>query len=98
MVVGMLRSCYTAPCRWYENGPVGLIRFYRASADAAILPVPTVFWPYSQLLELHNRSDPGELTGPGLRRWDRGENFNSLDGDHYEGTAEDFAGNGILPS
>lgn len=97
MIVGVLRSCYSAPCRWYPGGPLGRIRFFFADADAQPLPYKTVFHPYSQVLQLDNTADPGEITGQGLRRWDRGENFNNLNGHHCEGTAADFAGLGIDP-
>lgn len=97
MVVGFLRSCYTAPCRWYPGGPVGRIRFYFAKEGAEHLPFQTCFHPYSQVLQLENSTLPGEITGPGLRKWDRGDNFNDLAGDHYEGTPADFAGLGISP-
>ncbi len=57
----------------------------------------TCFWPYNQVLEYQNSSLPGEITGQGLRTYDKGVNTNDLDGTHYEGTEEDFAGNGTPP-
>ena len=98
MVCGVVRSAYTAPCRWYPDGPVGGIRFYFAKGNALWLPMKTVFWPYSQVREIINVSKPGEITGKGLRKWDRGDNWNGLDGVHYEGSEADFAGEGIDPT
>lgn len=98
MVVGMVRSFYRAPCRWYPNGPIGEIRFYEAAPGAAWFMEPTVFHPYSQVLQLENHHFPGEITGKGLRIWDAGVNTNNLPGDHYEGTPEDFIGCGTPPS
>jgi hypothetical protein len=97
MVCGYIRSAYTAPCRWYPGGPVGRIRWYFTKPTAQNLPVPTVFWPYSMELDHENRDGVGEITGKGLRVYDRGVNVNELPGDHYEGTPDDFAGNGIDP-
>lgn len=97
MWVGVARSCYTAPCRWYEGGPIGKIRFYFANPDAQPLPYSTCFHPYSQLLQLSNYAEPGEITGQGLRRWDNGTNTNNLPGTHCEGSAADFLGQGINP-
>lgn len=97
MVCGVTRSCYTAPCRFYHDAPIGKIRFYFAKEGALWLPFPTVFWPYSQSLELENLDLPGEITGKGLRVWNRGDNVNNLAGMHYEGTPADFLGEGIDP-
>lgn len=94
MICGVTRTCYSAPCRWYPNGPIGRIRWYRCQHDAQPLPFPTVFWPYNQVLDLTNTTGTGEITGRGLRVYDKGQNFNNLPGDHYEGAAADFAGNG----
>jgi hypothetical protein len=98
MIVGHLRSCYQAPCRWYQNGPVGRIRYYFADPEALFLPYPTVFWPYSQVLQLENAYDPGEITGYRYRAYDKGQNFNLLQGNHAEGSAEDFAGEAPSPT
>jgi hypothetical protein len=95
MICGVTRTCYSAPCRWYPGGPIGRIRWYRCDANAKPLPFPTVFWPYNQVLDLTNTTDTGEITGRGLRVYDKGTNFNALQGDHYEGTAADFAGLGV---
>jgi len=62
-----------------------------------ILPFPTVFWPYQYIGQIENVSEPGEITGRGLRRWDDGENRNDLAGLHYEGTPDDFMGLGVSP-
>lgn len=97
MVTGVARSCYTAPCRWYANGPVGAIRYYFAKPGALFLPLKTCFHPYSQILQYSNTSLQGEITGRGLRKWDRGENVNDLAGTHYEGTPADFLGEGMPP-
>lgn len=97
MIVGMVRNCYTAPCRWYPGGPVGKIRFYEAEPTASWLPFKTVFWPYNQVLEIENITEPGEITGPGLRRYDKGINVNELPGTGFIGTREDFAGISVNP-
>jgi hypothetical protein len=90
MVVGMVRSFYKAPCRWYPGGPIGEIRFYEALPTASWFMDHTVFHPYSQVLQLENKAMPGEITGHGLRIWDAGVNTNQTPGDHYEGTLDDF--------
>ena len=96
MIVGCLRSCYTAPCRWYPGGPIGRIRFYFARPGAQVFPLRNIFHPYSQVKQLVN-SGVGEITGPGLRVYDKGRNRSNLDGTHYEGTPADFLGEGTPP-
>lgn len=95
MVVGVTRSCYSAPCRWYAGGPIGKIRYYFANPGALWLPFKTCFWGYSQFKQLQNATEPGEITGPGLRTYYLGTNVNDLPGLHYEGTAADFRGHGV---
>jgi hypothetical protein len=97
MIVGVAQRCYTAPCRWYPGGPIGTIRYYWANPGASVLPFNTVFWPYQPVMQIENSIYPGEITGRGLRKWDNGKNLNNLPGTHYEGSAADFAGNGVSP-
>lgn len=94
--VGVLRSCYSRPCQWYVNGPLGRIRYYFVPETNEILWRRTVFWPYQQYMQIVNTSGRGERTHAGYR-WDRGNRNNELTGEHPHGTDQDFAGESPLP-
>lgn len=95
----MARRFYTGPCRWYAGGPLGRIRYYRASPGAKILPGLNVFWPITELLDKEfNEDGPGEVINAGRRQDHSGRNNRpDLDGSHPAGSADDFAGLTKLP-
>jgi len=98
-IVGMARSSYSAPCRWYVGGPLGRIRYYRVPITNRVLDGQNAFWPATELLsDFSNVDGTGEIAGT-ARRWERGTNFRpDLVGEHPEGSRADFAGESVLPA
>lgn len=94
--VGVVRAAYSRVCQWYVNGPLGRIRYYFVPETNKVLPYKTVFWPYSQVLDLQNLTQTGERPAAGYR-WDRGVPTHWLDGSHPHGTEQDFMGTSAVP-
>lgn len=95
-----MSRCYDALCRWYPDGPVGWIRFYRVPETNHHLTTANRFWPFTQKAEIRN-TDTGEqvIEGRILRRYYNGANpFPELDGSHPCGTEDDFLGRTPLPA
>jgi hypothetical protein len=92
-IVGVVRSCYRAPCRYYRGGPIGTIRYYFVPKTNPIFYGDNVFWPATEMLhEFTNVTNPGEIAGT-PRAYDRGVNFRpECDGTSGVGTHGDFAG------
>lgn len=96
-VVGVVRSAYDAPCRWYPSGPTGRIVYYFVPDTNPILQGPNVFHPYSQLLWNLAPGDTGEIV-PQSRHWRRGNSLTDPIPDGPPcGTEADFGGRGIPP-
>lgn len=89
--MGVARSCYTAPARFYVDGPVGKIRYFFAPPGAAVYTAPQVFHPLSQILQFKPTDGVGELC-PSKRPWSNGATPMLAGGDAVHGTADDFAG------
>lgn len=97
-IVEWIRTAYSAPCQWYPGGPVGRIRWYFVPETNAHFDAATVFWPYSQELQLDNPDQPGERTGKVNRPFYRGTNrFPSRDGSHVHGDLIYFDGETPAP-
>lgn len=90
--VGVVRSAYMRPCRWYGGGGTGVIRYYFVPRKNPVFKLPTVFWPYSQDLVLKNVLQPGELSALPYK-WHRGFRHVGLDLVPH-GTPDDFLGQG----
>lgn len=94
--VGVTRSAYSRACRWYVNGPIGRIRYAFVDECAKILPYPTRFWPFKDVMDLVNVAGTGEVTAdPGP--WSSGRRRSRADGSHPVGSAADFAGASPVP-
>jgi len=98
MKVAGMQKFYRKRCKFYEGQTVKTdIVWFEAATDAQWLNMPTVFWPYRQVRQVHNPGGVGEDT----RAWpvylDGSPPVLGLPGDHFEGTPEDFLGKGSLP-
>lgn len=91
-VVGCVRSCYTAPCYFFGEGPARTIRHYVAYSTALLFPLWTIYWPWSQELQHTNTSPPGEKTGATARAWANGYSLGDAAGTDYCGTPAQFLG------
>ena len=93
MIVGALRqgSTYRSKVRWYKDGPISEIEYYKAAPDAEWLPIPHVFAPIGGDRE-ENQNEPGEITGKGKRDYRNPSPLLPEDGKRYVGTPEDFLG------
>lgn len=92
--MGVLRSCYTGPCRFKIDGPVSSIRYYFARPDAQVYLKPHVFFPLSQTLQHKPTTGVGELW-TGRYPWSAGRLPSGPKGDAVDGTEEDFRGESV---
>lgn len=95
-VVGCCHTCYYAPCRWYVDGPVMGIRFYRTAPGTPLYLGQCRFGP--------KISEPGYVNGPRTgeitsnprdanRPWYNGANqVAGRDGTHPAITPQEAAG------
>ena len=96
MVTDWVHACYDYDCIFYPGQRVPTrIRFYWASPGALPLPVRSIFTATYAIREF-TTNPPVGLQTKGYRKWTNGLcSLTGLPGNHYEGTAADYMGQGI---